>query len=46
MPETKTIEVGNKKAIENDMKKVLYSFSIIFSADSRKRNITAGSYFL
>ena len=46
MPETETIEVDNKKALENDMRKVLYSFSIVLSADVLKRNITAESYFL
>ena len=46
MPEIKMIEVGNKKAIENDMRKVLYSFSIVLSADVLKRKITAGVLFL
>ncbi len=46
MPETKTIEVGNKKALENDMRKVLRSFSIVLPAASRKRKITAGVLFL
>ena len=28
MPETETIEVDNKKALENDMRKVLQGFSL------------------
>ena len=46
MPETETIEVDNKKALENDMRRVLYSFSVVLFADSLKRKITAGVLFL
>ena len=45
MPETETIEVDNKKALENDMRKVLQGFFVL-SADSLKRKITAGVLFL
>lgn len=46
MPETETIEVDNKKALENDMRKVLQGFSLSWSADFLKRKITAGVLFL
>ena len=42
MPETETIEVDNKKALENDMRKLFF----VLSADSLKRKITAGVLFL
>ena len=31
---TEQLGVDNKKAIENDMRKVLYSFSVVLFADS------------